>query len=121
MVTVAAYVLTYLAVSFGVTSALPSLFGAYSFRFLGTFAWQIGAFSGGLMSWLAVNWLWSGLVEGYPTMPVAAAGAVFFSYLGQAAQWDYMNKTAQVAMGGEVWSLVLFTVFLLMEPSAPWY
>lgn len=115
------YILTLLVAVIGGTSFLPSLLGGFLYRWFGPIAWMGGAFAGGLITWIAISWLWRVGVDGYPNMPIAAAGGVLLSHLAQTTQWEHMNDRAKVAMGGEFWSLILFAVVLLLEPSTPWF
>lgn len=121
MIIIAAYVLTALAVFFGVTSLISSGLGALGFRLGGGLAWQLGALSGGIITWAIVSRLWAEFVEGYHALPLAAVGVALLMYMWQYKDWKRLGMPAKVTLGGETWALILFTAYMAIDSPVVLY
>ena len=118
MITIAAYVLTLLAVFFSLTGLPALISGGLVGRAFGPL---ISGLMGYIVAWMLVDLLWIWL-EGAQIPIAALAGAFVFILIHGAISKDELTEHSRWMMAAEAWALVVVGIYLVIVPAEiRWY
>ena len=115
MITVLAYILTFLAVFLPINSSLIGLIGGIAGRLMG---FHMGALFASFIIWNVISFLWLTFEGGYvPITVLLGSIAILFISIN-----DGLTKIAKDIIAAEQWAIIIFGCWLMYNSEViRWY
>ncbi len=111
------YILTVLAVFYGITALPAAIIAGIISRVLGK---RSGIFTGCLVSWVLIDFIWR-MITGHHITVLALAISVLIMYVTSITQKDNLTEDSKIIMGGEFFAILALIGFLIYKGQVVWY
>lgn len=115
--TIFLYILTVIAVFYGITTLPTVLIAGIISRISGK---RSGIFTGCLISWVLVDLVWRTMTGHHITI-LALSLSVLIMYSTSVTQKDTLMEESKIIMGGEFFAILSLIGFLAYKGQIVWY